>query len=269
MSVPEYTVRMASHKCDRDARRAIIAAICDRDPISATRPHATTRTRLLYEGVAAVNLIDCDYDVLDEKLTDHDIIYVDFSKATPKYKKVEYEDKNYPNTVLKCGCIAYDGLDDQNEYKQQWVQKILTDTGTTLWETPHGHIQTRFYDNRVGCRLGGSGHVIHTPVKLVPDSTPIYATTNKKATWWKFIDDIFGIKGLQSVESYLEPYCVRSVPGISTQVAPIRGNTPFDAPGTVDAPWPVPEMTINLPPFVKVEEIRHDPATNAITIKFG
>lgn len=80
MSVPEYTVRIISHKCDKLARRDLISYIAGKTPPtppSADAPSATTTTRLSYD-TSIVNIIDCDFDALDRPVTPDDILFMDF-----------------------------------------------------------------------------------------------------------------------------------------------------------------------------------------------
>lgn len=210
MSVKEHTIRIISHRCDTKSRKELIYCICE--GISREHCHfdrtgsGMSTTTLLYDDFT-VNIVDCDYNLIDDKITENDIIYVDLEKTGSRY----YESP-------------------ERDQKIKWIEQFKN-IGATIWEW-HGLNSSNGWSRNW---INHAADCSYTP----------------KKDWLAFIEKRYQITGIQSTISMFnsavrKPHSVHS-----------------------EAPWPVPNMVIQIPQFVKVEDIKYDPENGTITVIFG
>lgn len=200
MSTPEHTIRIISHRCDRGARKELISRICGYNSNVDSESAAVSQTVLCYD-ICTLRVIDSDYDKIDGKINETDIVFMDFR--------------------------TYDHRDGTGQYeaRKAWINQLAI-AYDTVWIR-------RDYNN-------------DTILKKIKRAQDASSPTDK---WFAYIANRLKIRGIQTVISMFRP------------MEPMRPKA--------EAPWPIPEMTLSLPSFVKVEEVRHDPATNQIVIRFG
>lgn len=222
MSIPEHTVRIISHKSQRQARKELIQRIGGCTQISYAHKSPVSTTQFSYDS-AIVNIVDYDYDAIDGKITKNDIVFADFRHFGNNF-----------NTTRQ-----YDAL-------IRWVKQFKNLEGK-IWY---------FYEkdsSSLTSEIGRCG----IKVDEYSFSSGLY---NSQAKWLQCIDTNLAVRGIQSVNFWFREAPHVDVPPISAEQASCEQSS---------APWPIPEITMNLPKYVKVEELHHDPAANTITIRFG
>jgi hypothetical protein len=220
MSIPEHTVRIISHKSQRQARKELIQRIGGCTQISYKHNLPVSITQFSYDS-AIVNVVDCDYDAIDGKITKNDIVFADFRHFGNKY-----------------------GTKQQYDALLRWVQQFKK-LEKKIWY---------FYEKNSISSLGGP-----YGIKVDEYSFTIHLY-NSQEKWVQWIDTNLDVRGIQTVNFWFREVLHVDVPTVSAEQAScIQSSTP----------WPIPEITMNLPKYAKVEELRHDPATNTIIIRFG
>lgn len=222
MSIPEHTVRIISHKSQRQARKELIQRIGGCTQISDKYNSPVSTTQFSYDS-AIVNIVDYDYDAIDGKITKNDIVFADF--------------RHFGNK--SCTTRQYDAL-------IRWVRQFKK-LEKKIWY---------FYEND---SMSLTSEIGRCGIKFDEDGTAGYLYYSQEK-WLDWIDTNLAVRGIQFVNFWF-----REVP---SDVAPPISAEPTQC-GQSSAPWPFPEITMNLPKYVKVEELRHDPAANTITIRFG
>lgn len=221
MSIPEHTIRIISHKSQRHVRKELIQRILGRAGTQLDYSNKTriSTTQFSYD-TAVVNIIDCDYDMIEGKIGKTDIIFADF-----RYFGNYYHTKPQYDAMIK------------------WLEKFKK-RGKNVWY---------FYEKNTINDLGYA-----TGIKV--DDTYNHEQFASQEHWIIWIDKTLSVRGIQTIE-----YLFKEAPfqPVSTSLAQSH------AENVPEAPWPVPELTITVPKFVKVESMKHDPAAGTITIRFG
>ena len=230
-----HTVRIISHKSDRESRKLLVARIAYAHRARANvvvPPHddGTGQTILDYDMIGgrtdAVKIIDLDWSA-DVTVGADDVFYV----------ALEFECDEYGNPVGWSGDHAA-----ANASRSLWAKSVSA-PATRLWWT-NGY--------------GKDGGCCAEPVRYGPNREParfvFIPARDGLSPWFDLIRERFGISGgMQSVRTLLER--------LDTQ--PARSVVKPS-----DAPWPLPSMTIMLPTYATVTGTTHDPTTGALTITF-
>lgn len=166
MSIPEYTIRIISHKCDREFRKNLIMKICGK-PVDRCLMSRNV-TKLCYD-IATIIIIDCDSDDCYAPIPS---IY---KHATPV---------PVPATINDIVIMEFDSNRDgfaQLRSRIEWIAQFKT-LGDAVW----CFIADGFADSDLperACKF--ERNITHDKLSDI---------------WCKKIDTQFGVRGIQTLE---------------------------------------------------------------------
>ncbi len=232
----EHTLRIVSHKSNARSRKEFIRYL--------THPGDSREHGCTIHELAAISTTVLEYEMPERKvrinIIDYNYDAIDF-KLTP-------DDVIYGELSKQTGQGMVDWLSAFID-KGPWVWYFSPLRGNDLsnaMNERHGYV----FQDPTDDRCHGCNHIFRPKCTRNPK---VHDTGYSTGTFWQaFIKYRYNItNAVQSVIKSLSRTVITEPNRISA------------------APWPIPEMVIKIPKYVKIESFKHNPETGELTIVFG